>query len=71
MTLNQAIEAALASINAGDIAKARRILDAANHPADEDLLEDCEDCEDCDASKDFPPDSRFDGIPRNWMGEPC
>jgi hypothetical protein len=21
--------------------------------------------------EDFPPDGRFEGIPRNWMGEPC
>lgn len=24
-----------------------------------------------DVGEDFPPDGRFDGIPRNWMGEPC
>lgn len=33
---------------------------------EDDFLE-----EDDDVGADFPPDRRFEGIPRNWMGEPC
>jgi len=32
--------------------------------------EDCDDeIDDCDEHENFAPDERFDGIPRNWMGE--
>ena len=62
--------AALACLNAGDLDGARRILSATvgndETPDNDDELEDCD-----DAWEDFPPDGRFDGIPRNWMGEPC
>jgi hypothetical protein len=70
MTPTQALAAALASLNAGDPAEARRILAAATKPVEADD-EDPDELEDCDEHEDFPPDGRFDGIPRNWMGEPC
>jgi hypothetical protein len=66
MTPTQAIAAAIARLNAGDVDGARRIL--ASTPTDDN--EDCDDeIEDCDEHEDFPPDGRFEGIPRNWMGE--
>jgi hypothetical protein len=56
--------AALNALNAGDLDEARRILSATTDN------EDCDDdIEDCDEHEDFPPDGRFEGIPRNWMGE--
>ena len=56
--------AALAALNAGDLDGARRILAAT-------VDEEPDELEDCNAWEDFPPDDRFAGIPRNWMGEPC
>ena len=56
--------AALAALNAGDLDGARRILS-------ETVDEEPDELEDCNAWEDFPPDDRFAGIPRNWMGEPC
>jgi hypothetical protein len=32
---------------------------------------DCEAEDFDDAGEDFEADGRFEGIPRNWMGEPC
>ena len=57
--------AALDALNAGDLDGARRIL-SSTVDEEPDELEDCD-----DAWEDFPPDDRFAGIPRNWMGEPC
>ena len=70
MTPTQALAAALASLNAGDTAEARRIL-AAAMPTEDVGDEDQDEIEDCDDHEDFPPDGRFDGIRTNWMGEPC
>ena len=69
-TTADTIAAALASLNAGDVESARRIL-AASMPVEDDEDCDADELEDCDDQEDFEPDGRFDGIPRNWMGEPC
>ena len=65
MPKTQALSA-LNALNAGDLDGARRILAATVESDDEP-----DEIEDCDAWEDFPPDDRFAGIPRNWMGEPC
>jgi hypothetical protein len=65
------IAAALAILNAGDVDGARRILAASMSIEDDEGVDNDDEIEDCDDQEDFPPDGRFDGIPRNWMGEPC
>jgi hypothetical protein len=61
--------AALNALNAGDLDGARRILAAT--VGNEETPDNDDEIEECDAWEDFPPDDRFAGIPRNWMGEPC
>lgn len=45
-------------------ARARRFV--ADMMAEADAMDDGD-----DIGEDFRPDGRFDGIQRNWMGEPC